>query len=108
MTVRVRVRVSRSGVQAMLAAPFMVREMDRRVKRGRRFGVFTSPYRTGHYSRSWQTIAGIRNGVAFGRLSNTASYAWFVERTTRNADGTIRTHGQRVVEKTLPVLADDI
>ena len=108
MTVRVRVRTSRSGIQQMLAAPFMVREMDRRVQRAKRYGRFSSPFRTGKYSRNWYSFAGVRNGVAYGQAGNKVEYAWFVERDTRNADGSIRTRGQRVVEKTLPVLADNV
>lgn len=92
----------------MLSAPFMVQEMDRRVQRAKRYGRFISPYRTGRYSRSWFAVAGVRRGVAYGQAGNGVPYAWFVERDTRNADGSIRTRGQRVVEKTLPVLADDI
>jgi hypothetical protein len=102
---KVTVRVHRGGVQRMLSAPFMVQEMDRRVKRGRRFGVFTSPYRTGHYSRSWQTIAGVRGGVAFGRLTNTARYAWFLEAGTRNDDGSVRMHARHIVRGTIPAIA---
>lgn len=103
MADRIKVEIYRSGVRRVLRQPYMVQDIDRRVQRMRRYGVFRSPVKTGQYSRSWFSYAGLRNGVAYGRVGNSAPHAWFVERDTHDDDGKVRTHGQYVVQETLRV-----
>lgn len=106
MSVVVRVKVHRAGVRRMLGQPYMVREVAERVRRVAAYGRLRSPYVTGHYSRSWFWRAGTRNGIAYGKAGNRASYAWFLERGTRNRDGTPRISARHYVKEALRAAAD--
>lgn len=106
MSVVVRVKVNRAGVRRMLGQPYMVRDINRRVERVAAYGRFRSPYLTGQYSRSWEHIAGTRNGIAYGKAWNFAPHAWFLERGTKNADGTPRMKARHYVKEALRAAAD--
>lgn len=72
-----RVRVNRVGIRRMSGAPFMQREMRRRMERARLFAIAIAPVLTGNYvSRLLRTDAvesGVKpTGAAFARLSNDA------------------------------------
>lgn len=71
------VRVSQSGVRRMLGAPFMQREMNRRMQKARLLAIAIAPVDTGNYlSRFFRQDAvesGVNErGVAYARLSNDA------------------------------------
>lgn len=101
MAVSTRLRVNRVGVRRMLGQPYMVREVGERVRRVAAYGRFRSPVVTGHYSRSWFSVAGTRNGIAYGKAGNRARYAWFLERGTRNEDGSVRINARHYVKNAL-------
>lgn len=104
---RVKVRVDPAGVRRMLGQSFMIREMDRRGDRVRRLGIFTSPYLTGEYSRSWHKVSGVNaTGAAFSKVSNATDHSWFVERGTKNDDGTVCMEARHVVKNALQAAAD--
>ena len=106
-SVRVVVRVNHIGVRKMLGQPFMVREMDRRGQRVQRLGTFTTPYLTGEMSRSWFRFSGVdAAGAATCKIGNRTDHTWFVERGTRNDDGTVRMEARHVVKNALQAAAD--
>lgn len=106
MPVSTRLRVDRAGVRRMLGQPFMVAHIAERVRRVAAYGRFRSPYVTGHYSRSWFWQAGTRNGIAYGKAGNRARYAWFLERGTRNKDGSTRINARHYVKDALSAASD--
>lgn len=103
---KVRVKVNRRGIQEMAGADFMVREMARRGERVKRLGFLRSPFLTGRYSASWYMYAGTRRGIAFAEIGNRAPYAWFVERGTKNPDGSVRMAARHVVKEALAAASD--
>lgn len=107
-----RVRVHRSGVRRMLGAPFMQREMDRRMQRARLLAIVIAPVLSGHYVsrffRSDAVVSGVNErGAAFARLSNDAKseegycYAYApLEVSTENAPA------QRILRRALRAVGD--
>lgn len=72
-----RVRVNQAGVRRMLGAPFMVREMDRRMQLVRLLAIAIAPVETGLYVSRFLRPGAVRSGVnqrgaAFSRLTNDA------------------------------------
>lgn len=72
-----RVRVNQAGVRRMLGAPFMVREMDRRMQKARLLAIAIAPVDSGTYLLRFLREGAVESGrnergVAFARLSNDA------------------------------------
>jgi hypothetical protein len=63
---------NRSGVRAMMAAPFMVDAMGRRASVGMLRAIQIAPERTGRYKESFHLQAGVHNGVARATYWNDA------------------------------------
>jgi hypothetical protein len=89
-------RADYEGIGKMLCAPYMVGAMHVRAEAVAERARAIAPKRSGHYSRSFRVSSGVREGKtrrAYGRVTNTASYAIEIEYGTENtpAHRTLRT-----------------
>jgi len=75
-----------AGLAQLRQADFVVDEMQRRVDLVKGRGEDISPVRTGEYKASWHSESGVRDGEAYGEVSNTAPHAVFLEYGTRYMD----------------------
>ncbi len=83
MSQRVRVKVRRAGVRAMLQQPYMVREVEDRAQRVWWTAQQLAPVRSGRYRASMAVTSGVRPAGAYARVTASAPYSIFVERGTR-------------------------
>lgn len=96
-------RADYSGIGDMLTAPFMVAEMRRRAEKVKARAEALAPVDDGEYKRSFDVSAGVREGRhrrAYGRVTNTAPHAFYVE------FGTTDTPRFRVLGRALDAATD--
>lgn len=81
-------RASYKGIGKMIRGPEMRAEMRRRAQKVKAAAVATAPVDSGEYKRSFKVTSGARGGRnkdrAFGRVTNTAPHAIYVEHGTSN------------------------
>lgn len=89
-----RITIHRSGVRRVMGAPFMVREMRRRMNKVRLLAISIAPIDSGNYVSRFVEPGALESGVngagvAFARLSNDATseegapYGYFLEVGTK-------------------------
>lgn len=100
MADRVRIRVHRSGVRAMLQQPFMLREVERRAERVQWVAQQIAPVRTGRYRASIAVSSGTRPSGVYARVTAHAPYSYFIERGTR------KMRAQHVLARALKAAGD--
>lgn len=80
MSVRVKFKANRAGINAVARAPYMQREVRRRADAVKALAVQLSPVITGRYRAGWDVRVEVRRGAAVGIVHNDVPYAWYVER----------------------------
>lgn len=91
-----RFRPSYAGIGRMIRSPQMQAEMRRRAEKVARRAQAFAPVETGEYKSSFEVSSGARGGFrrdrAYGRVTNTAPHAVFVEfgSSTVHAHHTLR------------------
>lgn len=78
-----RFRASYSGIGKMIRSPQMRAEMRRRAEKVKVVAEATAPVDSGEYKSSFRVTSGARGGIrkdrAYGRVTNTAPHAFYVE-----------------------------
>ncbi|MFF5261365.1 HK97 gp10 family phage protein [Actinomadura viridis] len=78
-----RFQASYRGIGQMIRSPWMQAEMRRRAEKVKAVAAATAPVETGAYKRSFTVSSGARGGIrrdrAYGRVTNTAGHAVYVE-----------------------------
>lgn len=88
------------GLEAVLRSQRMQRALKRRADAGKEYAQRIAPVRTGRYKASFRVVTGVRNGVAYARLMNTAPYAIYLEFGTRYM------RRQRILGRALDAMRD--
>lgn len=78
-----RFRASYRGIGRMIRSPEMRAEMRRRAEKVKAAAEATAPVDSGEYKASFKVTSGARGGFrkdrAYGRVTNTAPHAFYVE-----------------------------
>lgn len=78
-----RFRASFGGIGALIRSPEMRAEMRRRAEKVKTVAEATAPVESGEYKSSFRVTSGARGGIrkdrAYGRVTNTAPHAFYVE-----------------------------
>lgn len=93
-----------AGIKEMLASPAMVEAMRRKAEQMKGYAEVIAPVDTGEYKASFHATAGVQNGAAYGRLSNSADHAIFVEFAHRVHNSTRVVAGQHILARSLDAL----
>ncbi len=94
-----------TGIRAMAASPAMVECLRGLVAtRMKPYAEANAPVDTGEYKASFHASAGIQNGTAYGRLSNSAPHARFVEWPHRVHNSTRVVAGQHILGRSVDAL----
>lgn len=93
-----------AGIRRMLGTPAMVAAMRHRVERMKAYAEAIAPVDTGEYKASFRTASGVRNGIAYGRLSNVAPHAIYVEFPHRAAGSDRVIAGQHILGRSIDAL----
>ncbi len=99
-----RFRASYSGIGKMIRSPEMRAEMRRRAEKVKRAAEATAPVDSGEYKTSFRVTSGARGGFkkdrAYGRVTNTAPHAFYVEY------GTSKTPAHHTLRRALDAAED--
>jgi hypothetical protein len=99
-----RFKASYSGIGKMIRSPGMGAEMRRRAEKVKPLAEATAPVDSGEYKSSFKVTSGARGGVrkdrAYGRVTNSAPHAFYVEH------GTSKTPAHHTLRRALSAAGD--